>query len=164
MRKVCNHFLSLSIIILLLLIILVPNQASSEITSNISLLMDRYLFGDIGLISLDRPFMSKIIANYIGLIIPVLGLVMFFSKYIEFEKGISFLTLVALIIIWVIGLYFTYIYHGLLIIPQKLHLTLSQDSLYVYFVIQFVFLFYVPLSIPYFLHYSNLVIRKLMVM
>lgn len=161
MRKICNHFLSISIIILLLLIILVPNQENSEITYNISLLIDRYLFGDIGLISLDRPFMSKVITNYIGLLIPILGIVMFLSKYVEFEKGTPLLTLAVLIITWIVGFYFTYLYHGVLVIPEKSYLTLPQDSLYVYFIIQFLFLFYVPLSIPYFLHYSKIAIRKL---
>lgn len=161
MKTICSYFLSLSIIILLLLIMFVPNQANSEITNNISLLIDRYLFGDIGLISLNRPFMSKVIANYIGLIIPILGLIMFLSKSVEFEKGTPFFTLFVLIITWIVGFYFTYLYHGVLVITQKSYLTLAQDSLYIYFIVQFIFLFYIPLSIPYFLHYSKIAIKKL---
>lgn len=55
-----NSLSSVIILGLLMLVIIVPNNETSQITGRISFLLDNYLLGDVGFISLNRPFMSKV--------------------------------------------------------------------------------------------------------
>ncbi|HDL5700065.1 TPA: hypothetical protein PXE99_001894 [Mannheimia haemolytica] len=151
--KKFNYLLLVIISGLLLLVIIIPNDSDTEITKNISSFLDNYLFGDIGLVSLGRPFMSKVVANYIALSIPTLGVAMYFVRLIDFKQKIPLWAVIILIFLCGLGFYFSYFSNNLLIVPQRLNLKLAPDSIYYYLLAICSILLLCSMSVPYMIFY-----------
>lgn len=125
-----NYLLNINLAIIIVLILTIPNVAITEFQINISQFIDNYLFGDIGLVSLDRPFMSKVIANYIILSSVLCGILWSFINF--FEGEFSFWGVLILLVGFIIALYWSVLSNHILIPPEKPYMRLAKNSLVFY--------------------------------
>lgn len=125
-----NYLININLAIIIVLILTIPNVAITEFQINISQFIDNYLFGDIGLVSLDRPFMSKVIANYIILSSVLCGILWSFINF--FEREFSFWGVLILLVGFIIALYWSVLSNHILMPPEKPYMRLAKNSLVFY--------------------------------
>lgn len=125
-----NHLLNINIVIITVLILTIPNVATTEFQINTSQFIDTYLFGDIGLVSLDRPFMSKVIANYIIVSSVLCGILCSFVNF--FEGEFSFRGVLVLLVCFIIALYWSVLSNHIVIPPEKPYMRIAKNSLFFY--------------------------------
>lgn len=155
-----NYFLLSIILGLLILVIIVPNNDTSPMAGKISFMLDNYLLGDVGFISLNRPFMSKVVAHYIALSIPVLGIAMHFANLIDFKKKTPIPSLILMFSLSIIGFYYSYFPNYLLVIPQRGIFNISPDSISAYLIIIIATLLVCSMTIPYIIFYFRKIVSK----
>lgn len=129
-----NYSIYIHIFIIICIILLCPNYTETVFQENISSFIDSYLFGNIGLVSDNRPFMSKIVANYVALASIVQGILLYWSGSIssEYIQKISPCLFLGQLIIIFISFYFTFFSNFILKVPSKPYIKISTDSLFVY--------------------------------
>ncbi|MGX2949745.1 hypothetical protein ACWIUA_02390 [Ursidibacter sp. B-7004-1] len=124
----------INVIIISLIIYYCPAYAETGFQKDISSFIDNYLLGNIGLSSDNRPFMSKIIGNYVALNSILLGIVLYFFKVIPHknnqESPPCYLLGMAFIIL--ICFYFTFFSNVIFKVPQKSYINILPDSLIMY--------------------------------
>lgn len=155
-----NYLSSVIILGLLILVIIVPNNETSPITGKISFLLDNYLLGNVGFISLNRPFMSKVVAHYIALSIPVLGIAMYFANLVDFKQKTPISSLILMFSLSIIGFYYSYFSNYLLVIPQRGIFNISPDSIYAYLITVLATLLVCSMMIPYIIFYFRKILSK----
>ncbi|KAE9537739.1 hypothetical protein A1D25_02555 [Ursidibacter arcticus] len=125
-----NYLININLAIIIVLILTVPNVAITEFQINISQFIDDYLFGDIGLVSLDRHFMSKVIANYIIISAVLSGVLCSFINF--FEGEFSFGGVIILLVCFIIALYWSVLSNHIVIPPEKPYIRIAKNSLVFY--------------------------------
>ncbi|MGX3021748.1 hypothetical protein [Ursidibacter sp. B-7004-1] len=124
----------INVIIISLIIYYCPAYAETGFQKDISSFIDSYLLGNIGLISDNRPFLSKVIGNYVALNSIFLGIVLYVFKVIPYKNNQepSPCYLVGMAFIILICFYFTFFSNIIFKAPQKSYINISPDSLIMY--------------------------------
>ncbi|MGX2975432.1 hypothetical protein ACWIUH_10815 [Ursidibacter arcticus] len=135
MKKFINSYSNyIHIFIIICIIFLCPDYAETNFHKDISSFIDNYLFGNIGLISDNRPFMSHIVGNYVAIASIVQGILLYWSNSIssEYIQKISPCSFLVQLAIFSISFYFTFFSNIILKVPPKPYINISPDSLFVY--------------------------------
>ncbi|QIM62430.1 hypothetical protein A1D29_03450 [Pasteurellaceae bacterium Orientalotternb1] len=129
-----SHSIYVHVFIIVFIILLCPDYATTTFQKDISSFLDSYLFGDIGLVSDNRPFMSKIAGNYVAIVSIAQGILLYWSGSISSEntREISPCSFLGQIIIVSTGFYFTFFSNVILKVPPKSYINISPDSLFIY--------------------------------
>lgn len=133
-EKTANVIILLHCVILMLLIITVPNTPINSVDIYIHNFISKYMFKDIGIISLNRPFMSMVISNYIAITSPIIGIVMYTGNVLEKNKSPNFSSSLITITLSSLAFYFSYLASYELNIPKNLLIRAEPDSLWIYFI------------------------------
>lgn len=133
-EKIANTIIFLHCAILILLIIFIPNTPMNSTDMYIHDFISEYMFKDIGIISLNRPFMSMVISNYIAITSPIIGIVMYTGNILDKNKPSNLSSNLITIALSSLALYISYLSSYELNIPKNLLIRAEPDSLWVYFI------------------------------
>ncbi|MGX2956919.1 hypothetical protein ACWIYZ_07485 [Ursidibacter arcticus] len=129
-----EYLIYIHIFIIVCIILLCPDYTETNFHKDISSFIDNYLFGNIGLISDNRPFMSKIAGNYVAIAAIVQGILLYWSGSIssEYIQKISPCLFLGQFIIVSTSFYFTFFSNVIFKVPPKPYIKISPDSLFIY--------------------------------